>query len=364
MGIMELLRVPGPTPVPARVLEAMSKQVIYHRSIEFGEVIDSITTYSKAVFKTKNDIMVFSASGRGVMEAAIVNLLSPHEKALFLVNGFFGNVFSDIARNFRVDVETLEFPWGDGIDLELVEKKLQSNSSIRAMALIHCETSTGVLANLEEIGKIARKYGVLSIVDSVSALGGNEMKMDEWGLDVVLTASQKALMTPPGLGLVAVSNKAWKTIETSANSRYYWDFRKYKDTLSETPKRTPFTSPVNLMFGLNEALKMMNEEGIDNVILRHKKVANLFRNACKSFGIELFPKDEKNCSNTVTVIRCPNGIHASEIVSEMLEKDNLRIATGHGSFKEKILRIGHMGVQANEQETLKVANIFKKYFLH
>lgn len=350
----EYLRIPGPTPVPSQVLSAMNNPIIYHRSIEFGKVLKETIENAKKIFKTTGDILIFSSSGRGVMEATLVNTISPGEKILVLINGKFGEIFADIAENFRVQVERLEFPWGEAVDIECFEDYIKKNKSIKVVLAIHCETSTGVVNNVEEIGKIASKYGVLSVIDAVSSLGGIELSMDKWGIDFVLSASQKCLMTPPGLGLVAVSSKAWKAVEKSTNSRYYWDFRRYREYQNKVPKQTPFTSSVSLILGLNEALKMIDEEGIDNVIRRHYETAKTFRREIKKIGLELFPKKEEWCSNTVTAVKSPEGIESDLLIEALQERFNLRIVNGLGNLKSKIFRVGNMGYQADELEAIAV----------
>jgi len=351
----EYLRIPGPTPIPPRVIKAMSSTIIYHRSVEFGSVINETVENAKKVFKTSGDVLIFSASGRGVMEATLVNIVSPGEKVLILINGEFGEIFADIAKNFRAQVERLEFPKGEAVDIECFEDYIRKNKSIKAVLAIHCETSTGVVNDVEDIGKIASKYGVLSIIDAVSSLGGIELSMDKWGIDFVLSASQKCLMTPPGLGLVAVSPRAWKAVEESTNSRYYWDFRRYREYQNKVPKQTPFTSPVSLMIGLNEALNMIDQEGIDNVLRRHREVAKILRSKIKNIGLELFPKKEEWCSNTVTAVKSPEGMESGLLIKALQERFNLRIANGLGNLEDKIFRVGHMGYQAEELEAVAVA---------
>jgi len=355
----EYLRIPGPTPIPPRVMNAMVNPIIYHRSIEFGGVISEIVENVKKLLRTSGDVLIFSSSGRGVIEATLVNSISPGEKVLFLINGIFGEVSADIAERFGVQVEKLEFPWGEAVDIDQLEDYLKNNRSIKAVFVIHCETSTGVVNDIEAIGKITSKYGILSIVDAVSSLGGIEISMDEWGLDFVLSASQKALMTPPGLGLVSISNRGWKEVEKSTNSRYYWDFRMYKEAQNRIPKQTPFTSPVTLMIGLNEALKMIGEEGIENVFKRHNKVAQIFRHEIKKLELELFPKKEEWCSSTVTAVNAPEGMESDLIIKSLKEKFNIRIANGIGKLKGKIFRVGHMGYQAEELQTISIALAIK-----
>jgi len=233
----EYLGVPGPTPIPTRILNAMNQPIIYHRSQEFGKIISETIENGRKIFKTEGEILIFAASGIGVMEATIVNTISPGEKILVLVNGKFGEIFAEIAQRFEAKVEILNFKWGETIDINFFEKYLKNNRGIKALFVIHCETSTGVVNNIEKIGKICAKYGVLSVVDAISSLGGIEVSMDAWGIDFILGASQKALMTPPGLGLVAINPKSWQVVEKSINSRYYWDFRLYREFQTKSPKQ-------------------------------------------------------------------------------------------------------------------------------
>lgn len=352
----EFLRIPGPTPISQTVMNAMNTPMIYHRSELFGKTIECIIENGRKVFKTSGDILIFSATGRGVMEASIVNCTSPGEKVLVLINGNFGETFAEICHRFGANVKKLHFNWGEPVDTKYFEKYITDNPDIQTIFVIHCETSTGVVNDIEEIGRITNKYHKFLIVDAVSSLGGIDMNMDKWGIDVVCTASQKALMTPPGLGLVAINPKSWKRIEEVESARFYWDFRMYKEAQNRIPKQTPFTSPVSLMLGLDEALKIIVEEGIDNVIERHHLVAKAFRKKIKSLGLKLFPEKEEWCSNTLTSINCPEGINSELIISALQKKYNLRIANGLGKLKGKIIRIGHMGYQAEHSSTMVVAD--------
>ena len=353
----EYLSVPGPTPIPSRVFNAMNIPMLYHRGKDFGEVIESIITNGRKIFKTSGDILVFAATGRGVMEGTVVNCISPGEKVLVLVNGKFGEIFAEIAQIFGADVDTINFSWGEAVDIERFEEYLKKHSDIQTVFVVHCETSTGVANNIKEIAAIINKYKKFLIVDAVSSSGGLEINMDDWGIDIVCTASQKALMTPPGLGIVAInSNKSWEKIESSNIPRFFWDFKLYKEAQERNPKQTPFTSPVSLMLGLREAFEMIIEEGIDNTVLRHAKVAGTFREKIKSKGFHLFPKNELDCANTVTSIYTPDGFTSEEIIDRLLQKYNLRVANGLSKLKGKILRIGHMGFQADLFINLAIAN--------
>lgn len=352
----EYLSIPGPTPIPPRIVNAMNIPMLYHRSKDFGWVIESIVKNGQKIFKTSGYILVFSATGRGVMEASVVNCISPGEKVLVLINGKFGEIFAEIVQIFGADVDILNFKWGESIDIDHFEEYLKEHSDIQTVFVIHCETSTGVVNNIKEIAAITNKYKKFLIVDAVSSAGGIEINMDDWGIDIVCTASQKALMTSPGLGIVAINTKSWKKIESSKSPRFYWDFNLYKEAQERKPKQTPFTSPVSLMLGLREAFEMIIEEGIDNTVLRHAKVAGTFREKIKSKGFHLFPKNELDCANTVTSIYTPDGFTSEEIIDRLLQKYNLRVANGLSKLKGKILRIGHMGFQADLFINLAIAN--------
>lgn len=351
----EYLSIPGPTPIPPRVMNAMNMPLIYHRGKDFGEVIESIIINGRKIFKTSGDILIFAATGRGVMEASIVNCISPGEKILVLINGKFAEMFADIAQVFGADVDRLTFEWGETVDPNCFEQYLKDNPEVSTVLVIHCETSTGVVNNIKEIAHITNKYHKFLIVDAVSSAGGIEINLDDWGIDIVCTASQKSLMTPPGIGLVIINPKAWQKINSSKSLKYYWDFRLYKEAQEQKPKQTPFTSPVSLMLGLKEAFEMITEEGIDNTIARHAKVAKYFREVMIANNIDLFPKHESYCANTITSICTPEGLDSEEIIGMLLQKYNLRVANGLGKLKGKILRIGHMGYQADLLKVIAVA---------
>jgi aspartate aminotransferase-like enzyme len=350
----EYLSIPGPTPVPPRVMNALNSPMIYHRGKDFGEIIDSIIKNGQGIFKTSGDILIFSATGRGVMEASITNCISPGERVLVLVNGKFGEIFADIAKVFGAKVDMLNFEWGEAVNTYKLEQYIKNNSEITTVFTVHCETSTGVANDIKEIANITNKYGKFLIVDAVSSAGGIEINVDDWGIDLVCTASQKSLMTPPGLGIVIINPKAWTKINSSTCSKYYWNFKLYKEAQEKIPRQTPFTSPVSLMVGLEEAFNMIIEEGIENTIARHKEVADYFRTEIKERGFTLFPKNESDCSDTVTAINTPKGYTSEDIIKQLLEKYNLRIANGLGKLNGKILRIGHMGCQADMFNNLAI----------
>jgi len=269
------LRLPGPTAVPERVRMALAEPVVAHRGPEFAEVMAETAKMIKPVLGTTNDVMVFTSSGTGVMEAGIANVLAPGEKALVLVNGQFGERFVQIIEALNLQADTLEVPWGEAISADAVAEKLQQDD-YRAVVAVHNESSTGAVTDLKAIGAAVRNSESLLVVDSVSGAGGLELQQDAWGVDVLVTASQKALMCPPGLGLASVSDKAWEVIEKDAGqARFYWDFRRARKSAANG--QTAFTSPMPLVFGLRESLRMIHAEGVPNTLARHRRLSSALR---------------------------------------------------------------------------------------
>ncbi len=333
------LLIPGPTPIPSRVSRAMQKPMIGHRSPEYGEILKRVVENLKYVFQTQNDILIFSSSGTGGMEASIVNLLSPGDKAIALASGAFGERFVKILVSFGIEVIPLRCEWREVIDSKLVARELDRNRDIRAVFATLVETSTGVVNDIRSLGKICREHKTLLVVDAVSGLGVEELKTDDWGVDVVISASQKGLMTPPGLSFISISQRAWEAAQTSRIYRFYWDFKTYKEFLEKG--QPPYTPPVSLVFGLDEALKMIREEGMEKVWKRQKRLAKATREGVKRLGLELLAKG--NFSNGVTAIKVPENIDGLELLKVLREKYGMILAGGQERLKGKIIRIGHMG---------------------
>jgi len=333
------LLTPGPTPVPERVLLASAQPVIHHRTPEAGRILSEVVEGLKYVFQTKNDIFIFAASGTGAMEACVVNLLSPGDKVLVVNAGAFGRRWVNITESFGIKPEVIEYPWGRAVKLKDVEKKLKDVPGIKAVFTQLTETSTGVVHDIEAIGRIMKGMDAVLVVDAVSGLGGQELKTDEWNVDVVASGSQKGLMLPPGLAFVSVSEKAWKLVENSKLPRYYWDFKAYKKFFDEK-KETPYTSAVGLLFGLQESLRMIKEEGLDKILLRHKVLASATRAGVEAIGLELFA--ESPC-NVVTAVKVPEGIDGVRLVKMMRDEYGVGIEGGQREYKGKIFRIAHLG---------------------
>ena len=341
------LLTPGPTPIPPRVLETMARPIIHHRTPEFQKIIQEVEEDLKYVYQTKNEVLIFAASGTGAMEGAVINLLSPGDKALVVRGGKFGERFGEICRAYGIEFTAIDVEWGKAVDPEIIRNILEEDERrtanherrIKAVYTTLCETSTGVATDIEAIGKILKNYEAGLVVDAISGLAAVPIKTDEWGVDVVISGSQKGLMIPPGLAFVSVSPKAWALVEKSTLPKYYFDFKAYRKALDKID--TPFTPAVNLIIALREALKIIKEEGLDVIFERHKKMAFAVRSAVKAMGLELFSPDAY--SDGVTAVRVPQGIDGAKLVKTMRDKYGVGIAGGQAELKGKIFRIATMG---------------------
>jgi len=340
------LRVPGPTPCPPQALQAMGRQMINHRGAEFGEILRSTTEKLKQVFQTKGDVFLLTASGTGGMEAAIVNTLSPGDRVLSISNGFFAERFGDIAEQYGAEVTRLNFEWGKAVAPDAIDKALRADGNIKAVLATHNETSTGMTNNLNEISAVVKKFDKLLLVDAISSLGCINLPADDWHCDVVVTASQKGWMVPPGLAMVSVSEKAWQAHAQAKMPRYYWDFSKAKDYLQKG--QTPWTPAVSIFYALNTTLDLMLSEGLDNIFARHARIAQLARNEAQSWGLSLFP-EANYASNTVTAINASDSINVPKLIQLLRDEHEVVIAGGQGSLSGRIFRIGHLGM-VNEKD--------------
>jgi len=331
--------IPGPIPVHPRVFRAMSMKIMPHRGEEFNKLFMEQSERMKKIFKTKNDVFIMSGSGTAAMDAAIANIVQPGDKVLCITSGKFGERFRDIVKAYKGAVIELKYEWGTPINTEDVKKALEKDSSIKAVTMVHNETSTGVRNPVAEIGKIVRNTKALLVVDTISSLGGDNIEVDNWGVDLCASGSQKCIGLPPGMCFISVSQKAWEVIEKTDGTCYYLNLKKYKNN----KYKAPYTQPVSMTYGLKEALDIIDEYGFENWIKKHEKLAKATREAAKALGLKLFPQDEKTCSNTVTSIKVPDGIDGQELVKLMREKHDIVIAGGQDHLKGKIIRIGHMG---------------------
>jgi len=340
------LRIPGPTPVPQDILDAVAHPMVDHRGRPFAALIRRVTERLKDFYLTKQDVLILSASGTGGMEAAVANTLSPGDKVLVVSIGAFGDRFAAIADTYGAEVTSLPYEWGQAADPEDVRKALAENPDLKAVLVTHNETSTGVTNPLEPIAKVVREADRLLVVDAVSSLGAIPLDMDGWGLDVVVTGSQKGWMVPPGLAFVAMSERAWKANESARMPRFYFDLAKARDFLQKN--QTPWTPAISVFFGLDLALEKMAAEGPESIHTRHANIGQMVREGVKALGLELLATDERYASNTVTAIRCPEGVEVSAL-RKMLEDDyNVVVAGGQARLSGKIFRFGHLGLVSEE----------------
>ncbi len=333
------LRLPGPTAVPERVRQAIARPVLSHRGPEFTAILRHAEELLQPLMGTRNRIFFFACSGTGMMEASLVNILAPGERLLIATHGAFGERFVDIARALGAAVDTLDVPWGCAVDPSEVRRRV-SAAGYRAVILVHNESSTGVTADLAAIGAAVRDTPALLVVDSVSGLGGIEIRQDEWGVDILVSASQKCLMCPPGLGVVSISPKAWNVVHrTDGLPRYYWDFRKALASAEKT--ETPFTTPVALVAGLHEALQMIHAEGLPQVFERHRRLSTKLQDGCAALGLPPFA--ETALSPTVVCMEVPGGLSGKDIVRHMYQRYGTVIAGSRNKLSGKVIRIGTMG---------------------
>jgi len=352
---MTHLRIPGPTPCPPEVLQALAGQMINHRGEEFGQLLEDITAKLKQLFQTRNDVLMLTASGTGGLEAAIVNVLSPGDKVLSVSIGVFGDRFATIAQQFGAEVIPLCFEWGKAAEADVIRKALQDNPEIKAVLVTHNETSTGVTNDLASLSSVVKEFDKLLIVDAISSLGSIDFPVDTWHCDVAVTGSQKGWMVPPGLAMVSVSPLAWQAHSQAKMPRFYWDFAKAKSFLEK--KQTPWTPVVSIFFALSVSLEMMLKEGLVNIVARHERVGKAARDGVKSLGLPLFA-EEAHASNTVTSVAAANGLDTKELVKIMREEHQVVLAGGQQDLNGRIFRIGHLGL-VNEDDIKTVISALK-----
>jgi serine---pyruvate transaminase len=333
------LMAPGPTPVPPEVLEAGARPVLHHRGPDFRELMHRCLGRLRDVCRTENDVLLFTASGSGAFESAVVNLLSPGERVLVVSAGEFGERWAKLAATYGADVQSLRYEWGETPQPDDLREKL-TETGAETVVLVHSETSTGVVADVEALGRVAAEAGALTIVDAVSSLGAVPLETDAWGLDVVVAGSQKALMTPPGLSVVTVSPKAWERAAHSTTPRFYFDWEKLRKALESGS--TPFTPAVSLVVSLDAALGLLLGEGLENAFARHAALGRACREGAKAMGLDLFSPDEER-SAVVTAILTPEGVNAKELVLALRDRFGITVAGGHGELGERMFRIGHIG---------------------
>lgn len=335
------LRVPGPTPVPEEVLQAGATPMFNHRGREFAELIQRVTASLKGLFSTSNDLYLLTGSGTGALEATIVNTLSPGDKVLAVSIGEFGDRFTEIAHVFGADLIRLKYEPGYAAEPDDIRKAIRDNRGLKAVMITHNETSTGVTNPIAAIGEAVKEAGLLFLVDSVSGIGSLPYPVDQWGGDVVSTASQKGWMAPPGLAMVSVSAKAWEAHREAKMPRAYWDFSAAKSYLEKD--QTPWTPALSVLNALDKGIELIQKEGLERVHARHAAVGDIIRKGAKDLGLQLLVKDERYASNTVTAIMVPEEVKAADLLRGIRTDHDIELATGQGHLAGKIFRVGHLG---------------------
>ena len=340
------LRIPGPTPCPDDVLEAVGGQMMNHRGPEFAGVIKRVTEGLSWVFGVSSDVLTLTASGTGGLEAAVVNTLSPGDRVLAVSIGVFGNRLASIAETYGAEVVRYEIEWGAAADPEEVARRLDEDSSIKAVLVTHNETSTGVTNPLEAIGAVVREHDLLLIVDGVSSVSSIPCPAERWGVDVLVSGSQKGWMVPPGLAFVWLSDRAWEASERSTMPRFYFDLPRARSSIEN--QQTPWTPALSIFYGLDKAFETLRAEGLEGIYGRHHTVAQYTRDRVRAMGLQLFAQDERFASDTVTAVRWPDDVDGPAIAKRAREEFGVVLGGGQQSLKGKIFRVGHMGYFSQE----------------
>ena len=336
--IKHYLLSPGPTPIPNEVALAMSETMIHHRTPQFNEVFTEAREGLKKLFETKNDVLMLASSGTGAMEASVANLFSPGDKVLVINGGKFGERWLNIANAYGLTPVEMKVAWGQAVKVADVEKQLKTNPDIQGVMIQASETSTTVLHPVKEIAKLT-KNGPLFLVDGVTAVGVVPVPMDEWGIDVLVTGSQKALMLPPGLGFIALSDRAWEKTKKAKLPRFYFDLN--LERKNQQKGSGAFTPAVSLIFGVRASLRMLEREGLTNVYARHARLCRATRAAATALGLRLLAPDSP--SPAATGVYMPSGIDADQVLDYLRDKMNITLAEGQDQLKGKVIRIAHVG---------------------
>ena len=340
-----LLQIPGPSNVPDRILRAMDFPTIDHRSEEFFDLAKKCLSGIKDIFKTKSNVIIYPASGTGAWEAALVNTLSPGDTVLMVETGHFASLWVKLAKRLGLNAELIETNWRRGADAEKISQRLSSDKTgkIKAVCIVHNETSTGAMSDVARVRKSIDDIGhdALLMVDTISSLASSDFCHDEWGIDVTVSGSQKGLMLPPGLSFNAISQKAINAHKKATLPRSYWDWGEHIE--ANSLGAFPYTPATNLLYGLNEAIAMLKEEGLDNVFSRHKRHAEATRLAVQTWGLEVLCEEKEDFSNTLTAVLLPDGYNADEFRSVILENFNMSLGNGLSRLAGRVFRIGHLG---------------------
>lgn len=333
-----LLLTPGPTPVPPDVLRALAQPLFHHRTSQYQRLFRKVSEGLSRLFKTQHPVYTFTASGTGAMEAALVNFHSPGDEILAVDAGKFGERFWRLARAFGLKPQILKVDYGEAVSPTAVEEAVKKNPNLRSVCLQLCETSTGVVFDLEEIGRRLRGKNPLLIVDAISGLGADRFDMDAWGVDLTISGSQKGLMLPPGLAFLGVSSRAKGRMKEAKLPRFYFDLSLYEKAMADWD--TPFTPAISLVVGLERALNRIEKEGLENLFKRSEKLARYTREKMARMGFELFAKRP---SQGLTAVKVPAGIDSERLLDTLREREGITLAGGQGEMKGQIIRVAHMG---------------------
>jgi aspartate aminotransferase-like enzyme len=331
---------PGPTPVPPEVLAAMAKPIVHHRGPDFKPVYRRCLDRLAEVFRTRSEVLMFTSSGTGALEAAVANLCSPGDRIVVVSAGYFGERWAAIGRNYSCEVDELRYEWGENPSADDLSARLGELGGASAVFVTQSETSTGVVADVRALAAAAKESGALVCVDAISSLGAVPCETDEWGLDVVVSGSQKALMTPPGLAMASVSEAAWARAERATLPRFYFDWATTREAQQKLD--AAFTPAVSIVVGLDVALGLLLERGLDAAFEHHIRLGRACREGVKAMGLELFSPDDDS-SAVVTAVRMPDGIDADQILLDLRDRFGITFAPGQGPLKGRVLRIGHIG---------------------
>jgi aspartate aminotransferase-like enzyme len=340
MAEKRYLLTPGPTPVPPEVLAALAQPMIHHRERDYREIYERCLARLRHVYRTEHDVLMFTTSGTGAFESAVANLTSPGDRQLVLSAGNFGERWAGLAKAFGADLVHARLEWGDTPEPDDLRSALDEAGDVRVVYLTHSETSTGVVCDVQALAAVAKEAGALVVVDAVSSLGAVPLESDDWGIDVVVSGSQKALMCPPGVAFASVSPAALEAAAKATSPRYVMDWER---TLKAQAKLdAPFTPAISIVRALDVALGLLLEEGLEAAFDRHARLGRACREGVKAMGLELFSPDEER-SAVVTAIRAPDGVDGTEVVASLRDRFGITIANGQGAIKGKVFRIGHIG---------------------
>ncbi len=335
-----LLLTPGPTQVPVRLCEVLGRPIIHHRTPQFQAYLEEALAGLQEVLRTRSEVYLLAGSGTAAMDAGVGSLTSPGDRVLTIEGGKFGERWTEICRAYRLEPEVISVPWGEAVDAGAVREALAADPRIKAVFATLCETSTGVDTDIAALGRVVSGTDAVLVVDAVSGLGVTELEMDAWGVDVVVSASHKGFMLPPGVACIAAGPRAQALMETAANAGYYLDLKKYRAAARKTD--TPFTPAIGIIVALTESLRMMREQGIPELFAHYRRLASAVRRAMEALGLRLFAAE--GCrSNVLTSVWVPEGIDGGALVKRMRDVHGVTIAGGQGRLKGKIFRMAHMG---------------------